>query len=112
MEETIRDFVRLKRFAVVGVSRSKNKFGNVIHRELKERGYEVYGVNPALSDIGGEKCYARLSALRGKVDGAIVCVDRHSVDEILRDAADTGIHHVWLPSRGPRPGIMLSSRNP
>ncbi|MCL5268238.1 MAG: CoA-binding protein [Bacteroidetes bacterium] len=110
MEQAIKDFVQLKRFAVVGVSRSKNKFGNTIHRELKERGYKVYGVNPALSEIGGDKCYSGLSELMGKVDGAILCVAPNSVEQILREAASLGIRHVWLQQGAENPGVLEFAR--
>ena len=105
MEQSVRDFIQLKRLAVVGVSHNKNKFGNTIHRELKERGYAVFGVNPTLSEIGGDKCYRTLTEIKDKVDGAVVCVTPDSVDQILREAASTGIRYIWLQQGAERPGI-------
>ncbi|MCL4539162.1 MAG: CoA-binding protein [Bacteroidetes bacterium] len=105
MEQSIKDFVQLKRLAVVGVSRNKNKFGNTIHRELKKRGYEVFGVNPTLSEIGDDKCFRTLTELKDKVEGAIVCVTPDSVDQILREAAGTGIRYIWLQQGAEHPGV-------
>jgi predicted CoA-binding protein len=51
MNQAIQDFVANKRVAVVGVSRYPKKFGSSIYTELKGRGYQVYGVNPAVEEI-------------------------------------------------------------
>ena len=96
MEKEIEEFVGSKRFAVVGVSRNPRKFGNTIYRELKNRGYEVYGVNASMSEIDGDKCYPDLSALKGRVDAAVVCITPDRVESTLRDAAEADVRHVWL----------------
>ena len=96
MRKEIEEFVGSKRFAVVGVSRNPRKFGNTIYRELKNRGYVVYGVNPSLSEIDGDKCYPDLSVLKGRVDAAVVCIAPNRVESTLRDAAEAEVRHVWL----------------
>ena len=74
MDQKIQEFVQAKRLAVVGVSHTSTKFGNAIYTELKARGFDVFGVNPSLDQIGGDKCYPNLAALAGKVDGVVICV--------------------------------------
>ncbi len=66
MNQAIQDFLQGKRFAIVGVSRSGQKFGNKIYTELKERGYEVYIVHPQAQEIAGERCFPNLAALKGE----------------------------------------------
>jgi len=96
MNQKIQDFVAAKRLAVVGVSRSEQKFGTAIYTELKERGYEVFGVNPQLDQIKDDKCYASLNELAGKVDGVVICVPPVKAAQVLRDAAAAGIQNIWL----------------
>jgi len=60
VEHAIQDFIQFKRIAVVGVSRGGKKFGNKIYNELKQRGYQVYAVNPQIEEIAGEHCYQNL----------------------------------------------------
>jgi uncharacterized protein len=96
MNQQISDFVAGKRVAVVGVSRTTKKFGCAIYTELKARGYQVYGVNPALDQIMGDKCYPNLTALKGQVDGAVVCIKPKSVEPVLREAAGIGLKNIWL----------------
>lgn len=96
MNQAIQEFVAGKRMAVVGVSRYAKKFGSTIYTELKGRGYQVYGVNPAVDEIQGEKCYPNLTALQGQVDGAVICIKPKSVEPVLREAASIGLKNVWL----------------
>lgn len=96
MKREVEEFVRSRRLAVVGVSRDQRKFGNTIYKELRKRGYEVYGVNPSVREINGEMCYPNIGALRGKIDAAIVCVKPDQVGSVLRDANDAGLRLVWL----------------
>jgi len=96
MNQVIQDFVAGKRVAVVGVSRYAKKFGSSIYTELKGRGYQVYGVNPAVEEIQGEKCYPNITALKGQVDGAVVCIKPKSVEPVLREAAAIGLKNIWL----------------
>lgn len=96
MKTKVEEFIKSKRFAVVGVSRDPKKFGNTIYKELKSRGYEVYGVHPSAEEIAGEQCYPNLSALRGRVDAAVLCIRPDNVESILQDAANGGVRNVWL----------------
>ncbi len=96
MDRNIQDFVQTKRLAVVGVSRSDKKFGNAIFTELKARGFTVYGVNPEMEQIGGDKCYPNLAALTGKVDGVVICLPPRKSVQVIRDAVAAGIQKIWL----------------
>ncbi len=96
MNQAIEEFVKSKRLAVVGVSRTTKKFGNSAYTELKNRGYQVFGVNSNLREIGDEKCYKDLTSLRGQIDGAVVCVSPEKVGPVLREAAAIGLRNIWL----------------
>jgi len=96
MDQAIKDFVSSKRIAVVGVSRLPKKFGSTIYTELKDRGYQVFAINPAVQEIRGEKCYPNLTAIKGQVDGAVICVSPKAVEPVLREAADIGLKNIWL----------------
>ena len=96
MEQKVQDFIQAKRLAVVGVSHSPQKVGTAIYIELKQRGYEVFGVNPHLTTIDGDKCYAAIAELAGTVDGAVICVPPAAAAGIIREAAAAGITKLWL----------------
>jgi uncharacterized protein len=96
MDKNIEGFIQSKRLAVAGVSRSDKKFGTTIYTELKERGFQVYGVNPQMDQINGEKCYASVGELAGKVDGLVICLPPQKAAGMIREAAAAGINKIWL----------------
>ena len=92
----IDEFLASKKLAVVGVSRSGNKFGNTVFRELKAKGYTVYPVNPNANEVEGEKCFPDIKSLPDKVDGAVVVVPLNESEKVVRSAALAGIKNIWL----------------
>lgn len=46
MENLIEEFLKQKSFAVVGSFRNESKYAYKILKNLKQKGYEVYPVNP------------------------------------------------------------------
>ncbi len=96
MDDRIREFMQAKRLAVVGVSHSEQKMGTGIYKELKERGIEVFGVNPTLDLIQGDKCYSTISELSGKVDGVVICVPPKMAVQVLREAVEAGMKKIWI----------------
>ena len=56
-------FLANKRIAVTGVSRRpEGHGGNVVHRRLRERGYELFAVNPNPDTVEGDPCFTDLTA--------------------------------------------------
>ncbi len=96
MDDRIREFMQAKRLAIVGVSHSEQKMGTGIYKELKERGIEVYGVNPRLDLIQGDKCYPAIGDLTGKVDGVVICVPPKMAVQVLREAVEAGMKKIWI----------------
>jgi predicted CoA-binding protein len=57
-------FLARKRVAVTGVSRQpKNHGSNVVYQRLRERGYEVFAVNPNADQVEGYRCYHDLRSI-------------------------------------------------
>jgi predicted CoA-binding protein len=95
-KRSIDDFLTLKSFAVVGVSRDNKKFGNSVYRMLKERGVKVYPVNPNTDRVDGERCYSRLTELPEKVEGVVIVVPPKQTEAVVKEAAEVGIQNVWM----------------
>ena len=94
--ELVRSFVSQRRLAIAGVSRSGRKFGNLLLRELKGRGYEVVPVHPEARDLQGLPCAKSLAELKDRVDGVVVVTPPSEAVRLVREAADAGIDRVWL----------------
>jgi predicted CoA-binding protein len=110
MNPAIVDFFEVKRVALVGVSRSGKKFGNVILTELKQRGYEVLVVHPEAQEIAGERCYPSLEALKGQVERVIICLPPHKAAQALREAAQAGIQKVWVQMGADSPEVRAAAQ--
>ena len=96
MNPLIEQFVSSKRIAVVGMSRSGKKFGNMAAKELKAKGYEIYPVHPDAVEIDGFTCSPNLQSLTGKIDGVWISIPPKNVSPVLEEAAQIGLKNIWL----------------
>ena len=106
IKEAATEFLTKKRVAVTGVSRTPGKHGsNVVYKRLRERGYEVFAVNPNADEVEGDPAYHDLAAIPGGVDAVVIGTRAEIADETMRECADLGIEHVWM-HRGPGAGSV------
>ena len=99
-------FLTQRRIAVTGVSRSPKDHGaNVVYRRLRERGYEVFAVNPNTDVVEGDSCYADLFAIPGGVDAVVIATRPDRAVDTVKDCVALGIDKVWM-HRGPGPGSV------
>lgn len=90
--EVAAEILAMKRIAVTGVSREPaGHGGNVVHQRLKERGYEVFAVNPNADKIDGEKCYHDLKSIPGGVDAVVIATRPEIAEATMRECAELGI---------------------
>jgi len=92
------DFLAQRRIAVAGVSRNPEggHSANGIYRRLRERGYEVFAVNPNAGEVEGDPCYHSLAEIPGGVDAVVVSTTPTVAEDVVRDCVDLGISRVWL----------------
>lgn len=88
-------FLEQKRIAVVGVSR-KGGTGNALFDRLRDRGYEVFPVNPSAEEINGQKCYPSVKAIPNGVDAVMIVTRPEVAEQVVHDCAEAGISHVWM----------------
>jgi predicted CoA-binding protein len=106
IKEAADEFLRHKRVAVTGVSRTPGKHGgNVVYKRLRERGYEVFAVNPNGVEVEGDRAYADLRSIPGGVEAVVIGTRPAIADETMRECAELGIKHVWM-HRGPGAGSV------
>jgi uncharacterized protein len=93
----IRDFLALRRIALVGTSRDPKDFSRVLFREMCARGYDMVPVNPAADgQLEDKKCFARVHDIQPPVEGALVMTSSRDTKQVVQDCAQTGIRSVWL----------------
>jgi predicted CoA-binding protein len=65
IKDAAAEFLADKRIAVTGVSRTPQTHGsNNVYRRLRERGYQVFAVNPNTAKVGGDRSYPDLASIR------------------------------------------------
>ena len=106
IKEAASDFLANKRVAVTGVSRQTNDHGsNVVYKRLRERGYDVFAVNPNADEVEGDPCYRDLRSIPEGVDAVVIGTRPEHADGTMRECAELGIGHVWM-HRGPGAGSV------
>src|SRR5512133_1253065 len=106
IKEAAAEFLASKRVAVTGVSRQpKNHGSNIVYKRLRDRGYEVFAINPNAEEIEGDRCYHDLRSIPGGVDAVVIATRPEIAEETMRECADLGIKHVWM-HRGPGAGSV------
>lgn len=103
---SIEEFLSHSRIAVVGVSRQPEKYGYKIYFDLKQKGYEVYAVNPRVSEIDGDRCYPDLSSLPVKVEVVNLVVPPEVGRTVVEECLRLEIERVWFQPGAESPDLL------
>jgi predicted CoA-binding protein len=106
INEAAAAFLANKRVAVTGVSRTPKTHGsNNVYRRLRERGYQVFAVNPNTDQVEGARCYHDLKSIPGGVEAVVIGTRPEIAEDTMRECAELGITRVWM-HRGPGAGSV------
>ena len=90
-------FLTNRRIAVTGVSRAPEGHGsNIVYQRLRERGYEVFPVNPNADSVEGDTCFHDLTSIPDGVDAVVIGTRPEHAETTMREAAELGIRQVWM----------------
>ena len=97
VKEAATEFLSHKKVAVTGVSRKPQGHGsNVVYQRLRDRGYEVYAVNPNAEEVEGDRCYPNLEAIPGGVDWVVIGTKPERADQTVHECEKLGVERVWM----------------
>ncbi|GAA1141175.1 CoA-binding protein [Nocardioides aquiterrae] len=109
MKQAASEFLANRRIAVTGVSRHPKGHGsNVVYQRLRDRGYEVFAVNPHADEVEGDRCYHDLRSVPGGVDAVVIGTSPEHAEETMHECAEAGITQVWM-HRGPGAGSVSAA---
>jgi len=109
IKDAAAEFLAHRRVAVTGVSRTpQTHASNTVYRRLRDRGYEVFAVNPNADEVEGDPSYPDLHSIPGGVEAVVIGTRPEVAEETMRECADLGIEHVWM-HRGPGGGSVSQS---
>ncbi|HEX3264348.1 MAG TPA: CoA-binding protein [Candidatus Limnocylindrales bacterium] len=94
-------FLANRRVAVTGVSRHPENHGsNAVYRRLRDRGYQVFAINPNAATVEGDRSYRDLKSVPGGVDAVVIATRPELALDTMRECVELGIEHVWMHRGG------------
>ncbi len=85
-----------KRIAIIGATTNPNKFGNIVLKDLRKKGFEVYPVSPNYDEIDGLKVYRSVDELPKDVELLVFIVPPSIAIEELKKAYQSGFRRFWF----------------
>ncbi len=95
-EEVVKNILKMKTIAVVGLSPKPDRPSYDVAQYMQSKGYKIIPVRPGVSEILGEKCYAKLEDIPFSVD--VVDVFRNAKDcpAVVESALKIKPKAIWL----------------
>ena len=82
--------------ALIGASNDKQKYGNKIYRDLRNKGYNVTPINPKEETIEGDKAYNTIEEMPKLPDIANFVVPPPIAIKIAQNISKLGVKHLWF----------------
>ena len=91
-----------KSVAIIGASVTSNTIGNIVLKNFLDSRYpgKIYPINPKYKEIHGLQCYSSVTAVKGKIDCAIIVTPAKIVPIVLKDCAKKKVGGVVLITSG------------
>ena len=92
--------------AVVGATDNSSKYGYVIYRDLKRKGFTVFPVNPRRKMVDSDQTYPTLRALPQKPTIVNIVVPPEVTESVLKECLELGLTNVWLQPGAESPEVL------
>ncbi|MPZ53640.1 MAG: CoA-binding protein [Acidimicrobiia bacterium] len=104
----MRDLLKDKQtsVAVVGATDSPGKYGGIIYRFLKKKGYVVWAVNPNTETVDGDPAQPHLEDLPSQPDIIDFVVPADVGKVVAEEVIELGWDNVWLQPGAESPDLI------
>jgi uncharacterized protein len=92
----IEEFLAQKRFAVVGASSDRAKYGNKVLRCYLQHGRDAIPVNPKDGEVEGRTAYRSLSEIPEPPQAVSIITPPKVTETVVEEAGKLGIRHIWM----------------
>lgn len=93
---SIDNFLRLRRIAVVGLSRNDKTDSRFLWKELSKRGYDLVPVNRNAMTIDGIAAFPDIASINPAPEGVLLMVPAAESLEAVRQAVACGVKNIWF----------------
>lgn len=82
--------------AVIGATDRHSKYGSIIYRDLKSKGFKVFAVNPYRDTVDGDPCYRSVADLPKPPTIVDFVVPPKRTLEVLQQCKELGFMTAWV----------------
>lgn len=82
--------------AVIGATDHPSKYGGIIYRDMKAKGFPVFAVNPYRSTVDGDPCWPTVKDLPETPTIAVFVIPARRGLKVLAECAEAGIKNIWI----------------
>ncbi len=90
--------------AIIGATDTPGKYGGIIYRDMKAKGFTVFAVNPGRDTVDGDPCYHSVNDLPETPTIAVFVVPAPRGVRVLEQCREAGIRNIWI-----QPGAFSSA---
>lgn len=87
---------KARRIAVVGATNARHKYGNIILRDLRAKGFTIVPVNPHCDAVEGIAAHATLDDTPGQIDIVDFVVPPHVSLDVLKPLDPARFEVLWF----------------
>jgi len=92
--------------AVVGATDNSSKYGHVIYRDLKQKGFTVYPVNPQRTSVDGDPAFPNVGDIPGKPTLVNFVVPPATTRNVLQQCLDLDLMNAWVQPGAESPEVI------
>ena len=96
--------------AIIGASRSRQKYGNKAVRAYVSQGYRVFPIHPREQTVEGLQAYPSVRDVPVALDRASLYVPPEVGLQLLPDLAEKKIGEIWLNPGSESPELLARAR--
>jgi len=91
------DLKNVKNIAIIGATSNKEKYGYKVLKNLKDKGYALYPINPKYDEIEGIKAYPSVKDLpKDEIDLIAFIVPPKIGITAVKEAYEEGFRKFWF----------------
>ena len=99
----------MKTVAIIGASADRSKFGNKAVRAFKQAGYQVFPVNPNVTELEGLPVFSSISAIPVRPNLVSVYLPPPVLLRVLPEIATKGCDELWLNPGTESPEVLAEA---
>ena len=102
MPKDLNLFFNPKSIAIIGASRTPEKVGSIILRNIINSGFkgDIYPINPNTTEINGRKCYPDIFSIPNGCDLVAISLPSEISLDVISQVAQKGIKNIVLYASG------------